>query len=173
MTRRSRAREIALQLLFWRDMNPTAPRPAVEQFVHDRLRDPDLEPFCLALHDAVVNRADEIDDLLRRAAENWRLPRMAGVDRNVLRLGTAELLASTPDTPAAVVINEAIELARRYGAKDSPAFVNGVLDKVNELWTANCGLPVEQPPAVVDLIPSEELPLQAASDPQSASPNPQ
>jgi N utilization substance protein B len=58
---------------------------------------------------------------------------MAAVDRNVLRLGTAELLATTPDAPAAVVINEAIELARRYGSKDSPAFVNGVLDKVHHM----------------------------------------
>src|SRR5947209_3643996 len=91
MTRRSRAREIALQLLFWRDMNTTALRPAVEQFVHDRLRAPALEPFCLSLYDDVVNRGEEIDNLLRRAAENWRLPRMAGVDRNILRLGTAEL----------------------------------------------------------------------------------
>jgi N utilization substance protein B len=129
MTRRSRAREIALQLLFWRDLNRSADRPAVEQFVRDRLRDPALEPFCLGLYDAVVNGLDTIDQLLTQAAENWRLNRMAAVDRNVLRLGTAELLA--PDAPAAVVINEAIELARRYGSKDSPAFVNGVLDQVN------------------------------------------
>jgi N utilization substance protein B len=135
MTRRSRAREVALQLLFWRDLNPTAPRPAVDNFIRERLRDPALEPFCRELHDAVVARGEEIDRLLTAAAENWRLARMAAVDRNVLRLGTAELLATAPDAPAAVVINEAIELARRYGSKDSPAFVNGVLDKVNQLRT--------------------------------------
>ncbi len=137
MTRRSRAREIALQLLFWRDLNPSAERPTVEQFVRDRLRDPALGPFCLELYDAVVARHDEIDRLLTAAAENWRLTRMAVVDRNVLRLGTAELLAATADAPAAVVINEAIELARRYGAKDSPTFVNGVLDRVKELQIAD------------------------------------
>jgi N utilization substance protein B len=131
MTRRSRAREIALQLLFWRDLNSTASRSAVEDFVRDRLRDPLLAPFCLGLYDSVIARQDEIDRLLQEAAENWRLHRMAAVDRNVLRLGTAELLAIAPDAPAAVVINEAIELARRYGSKDSPGFVNGVLDKVN------------------------------------------
>jgi N utilization substance protein B len=148
MTRRSRAREIAVQLLFWRDMNPTSPRPAVEQFVQDRLHDPDLKPFSLSLYDAVVNRASEIDDLLRRAAENWRLPRMAGVDRNILRLGTAELLAADEHAPAAVVINEAIELARRYGSKDSPAFVNGVLDKVNEMLSADGGPRTAETPTV-------------------------
>src|SRR4051794_16284465 len=129
MTRRTRAREVALQLLFWRDLNPTTLRPAVERFVRDRLRDPVVEPFALALYDAVVSRGEEIDELLTRAAENWRLARMAAVDRNVLRLGTAELLATTPDAPAAVVINEAIELARRDGAKDSPGFVNGGVGK--------------------------------------------
>jgi N utilization substance protein B len=151
MTRRSRAREVALQLLFWRDLNPTAPRPAVEQFIRDRLHDSGLEPFGLGLFDAVVSRNEEIDRLLTTAAENWRLPRMAAVDRNVLRLGVAELLATAADAPAAVVINEAIELARRYGSKDSPAFVNGVLDKVNQLRAEQPG-PAEPPP-VPDEVP--------------------
>jgi N utilization substance protein B len=137
MTRRSRAREIALQLLFWRDLNHTpSARPAIEKFVKERLRAPDLEPFCLSLFDTVVNRVDEIDQLLTGAAENWRLTRMAAVDRNVLRLGTAELLTAATDAPPEVVINEAIELARRFGSKDSPAFVNGVLDKVNQVRTS-------------------------------------
>jgi N utilization substance protein B len=149
MTRRSRAREVALQLLFWRDLNPTADRPAVEQFVRERLRDPGLEPFCLGLFDAVLARSEEIDRRLTAAAENWRLVRMAAVDRNVLRLGTAELLTTAPDAPAAVVINEAIELARRYGSKDSPAFVNGVLDKVNQLRS--------EPPVAAEP-PSTEVP---------------
>ena len=136
MTRRTRAREIALQLLVWRDANPTADRPAIERFVRDRLRDPAVEPFCLSLYDAVLARLGDIDAFLTVAAENWRLNRMAAVDRNALRLGTAELLAGTADAPVEVVINETIEIARRYGSKDSPAFVNGVLDKVHQLQTA-------------------------------------
>ena len=75
-------------------------------------------------------RAD-IDRRVQDAARNWRLPRMAAVDRNVLRLGAYELLY-TPETPPLVAINEAIELARSYGAKESPAFVNGVLDRVRQ-----------------------------------------
>jgi transcription antitermination protein NusB len=131
MARRSRAREVALQLLFQRDHNPTVDRAAVERFAHDRLRDPVMEPFCLGLYDGVVSHGTEIDKRLADAAENWRLPRMAAVDRNVLRLGSFELLYST-ETPPAVVLDEAINLARRYGAADSPAFVNGVLDKLRQ-----------------------------------------
>jgi N utilization substance protein B len=129
MTRRSRAREVALQLLFQRDHNPGVDRAAVERFVRDRLRDPAVEPFCLSLYDGVVAHLADIDRRLAEAAENWRLPRMATVDRNVLRLGAYELQFA-PDTPAAVAFDEAIELARRYGSADSPAFVNGVLDRL-------------------------------------------
>jgi N utilization substance protein B len=130
MTRRSRAREVALQLLFQRDLNPTTDRAAIERFVHDRLRDPALEPFCLSLYDGVVAHLAQIDESLAIVAENWRLSRMAAVDRNVLRLGTYEL-RQAPDTPAGVALNEAIELARRYGSAGSPAFVNGILDRIH------------------------------------------
>jgi N utilization substance protein B len=131
MARRSRAREVALQLLFQRDHNPGVGRPAVEQFVRDRLRGDELVPFCLSLYDGVIAHQSEIDRRLAETAENWRLPRMAAVDRNVLRLGSFELLFTT-ETPPAVALNEAIELARRYGSANSPAFVNGVLDKLRQ-----------------------------------------
>jgi transcription antitermination protein NusB len=131
MSRRSRAREVALQLLFQRDQNPTVGRADVERFAQDRLRDPALVAFCLGLFDGVGAHAAEIDKRLADAAENWRVPRMAAVDRNVLRLGGYELLFSI-ETPPAVVLDEAINLARRYGAADSPAFVNGVLDKLRQ-----------------------------------------
>jgi N utilization substance protein B len=129
MAKRSRAREVALQLLFQRDHNPGVDRVAVERFVHDRLRDPELEPFCLGLYDGVLDRRDDIDARLAAAAENWRVPRMAAVDRNVLRLGAYELLFAGV-APANVALDEAIELARRYGSADSPGFVNGVLDQL-------------------------------------------
>jgi len=129
MTRRSRAREVALQLLFQRDLNPSVERPAIEQFVRDRIREPDVAAFCLALFDGITSNGVAIDAQLAAAAENWRLQRMAAVDRNVLRIGAYELLF-TPQTPAKVVLDEAIELARRYGSADSPAFVNGILDRL-------------------------------------------
>jgi N utilization substance protein B len=129
MAKRSRARDVALQLLFQHDHNPAVDRPSVERFARDRLRDQGLEPFCLGLYDGVLAHLGEIDRRLTEAAENWRLPRMATVDRNVLRLGAYELLF-VPDTPSNVALDEAIELVRRYGSADSPAFVNGVLDRL-------------------------------------------
>jgi transcription antitermination protein NusB len=133
MTRRSRAREVVLQLLFQRDINPTVPRPIIEAFLRERLRDPELEGFSRTLFDQVVTRIGEVDQKLTRAADNWRLSRMTCVDRNVLRLGAYEVLFPTESTPAPVAIDEAIELARRYGSKDSPSFVNGVLDKILQM----------------------------------------
>jgi transcription antitermination protein NusB len=127
MTKRSRAREVALQLLFQHDHNRNVERQEIERFVADRLNEEALRQFCLGLYDGVLARGAEIDQRLAAAAENWRLPRMAGVDRNILRLGAYELLYAL-DTPPAVALDEAIQLARRYGSADSPAFVNGVLD---------------------------------------------
>jgi N utilization substance protein B len=129
MTNRSRAREVVLQLLFQRDHNPSVDRQVLESFALDRLRDPALQQFCLALFDGVIGNQEALDRRIAAAAENWRLSRMAGVDRNVLRLGAHEL---STGTPAAVVLDEAIELARRYGSADSPAFVNGVLDRLRQ-----------------------------------------
>jgi N utilization substance protein B len=130
MTRRSRAREVALQLLFQRDANTSVARPAIEQFVKDRLSNPDAEAFCLSLYDGVVTSLPLIDAQITAASENWKLQRMAASDRNVLRLGTYEIAHAPQRTPGPVALDEAIELARRYGSKDSPAFVNGVLDKI-------------------------------------------
>lgn len=134
MLRRSRAREVALQLLFQWDQNPApVPRPAIERFARERLLDvPEVVAYCLGLFDGVSARKDEIDARLASAATNWRLSRMMPVDRNVLRLGAYELLFDPRPQPLEVVINEAIELSRRYGSEDSTAFVNGVLDKIGQ-----------------------------------------
>ncbi len=129
MNRRSRAREVALQLLFQRDQNSTMERTALEDFARHRLRQPTLVQLCLALYDGVLAHQEEIDQRLSASADNWRLSRMAAVDRNVLRLGSFELLFY-PETPPAVAFDEAIELARRYGSAGSGAFVNGVLDRL-------------------------------------------
>src|SRR6516162_4772487 len=131
LTKRSRAREVALQLLYQRDFNRRVDRRVLERFVHDRLLDPSLEPFSLALFDGVCSHLNELDRQLSDAAQNWRLARMAAVDRNVLRLGAYELLY-TPETPPRVALDEAIELARRFGSADSPGFVNGVLDRLRQ-----------------------------------------
>ena len=131
MLRRSKAREVALQLLVQHDLNPGVGREVIAEFVRERLRDPTLEPFSLGLYDGVVAHAADIDRRLAAAAENWRVARMAVVDRNVLRLGGYEILF-TPETPANVALDEAIELARRFGSAGSSAFVNGVLDRLRQ-----------------------------------------
>ncbi len=149
MARRSRAREVVLQLLFQWDQNPApVPRKAVAGFVRDRLlADADMEQYSLSLLDGVVAHKDEIDEALKSAATNWRLTRMTPVDRNVLRLGAYELLFEKSNPPLEVVLDEAIELAKRFGSEDSPAFVNGVLDRVGKLRKAEKTEVEAAPPA--------------------------
>jgi transcription antitermination protein NusB len=129
MTRRSRAREVALQLLFQLDNHPKPPKAAIDDFARDRLREPALVEFCLTLYRGVVMHREEIDKKLAEAAENWRVARMPAVDRNILRMGAFEILHQS-ETPPAVTIDECIELARRFGTAESSGFVNGVLDRL-------------------------------------------
>jgi N utilization substance protein B len=127
---RTRAREAALQLLFQHDLNPSVAREDVLRFTREQLGDAELEALALSLYEGTRGQLADIDARLSRAAENWRLERMAVIDRNILRLGAHEL--DRGEAPASVVLNEAIELARRFGSADSPAFVNGVLDRLNK-----------------------------------------
>ena len=129
MKRRSRAREVALQLLFQFDNNVKTTPAAVVPFAAQRLREPALVKFCMALYEGVSQNVKDIDARLAKAAENWRVARMTAVDRNILRIGAYELLFQA-DTPPAVAMDEAVELARRFGTADSSAFVNGVLDRL-------------------------------------------
>jgi len=127
MARRSRAREVALQMLFEDDVNPRPSIDETKEFLRARLHSPDLEEFCLTLIQGVRRNQSELDALLAKTADNWSLERMAATDRNVLRLGAYELLYT--DTPGRAAINEAVELAKRYGSANSAPFVNGILDK--------------------------------------------
>jgi N utilization substance protein B len=127
MSRRSRAREVALQILFEDDVNPRATVADTKKFVSGRLKHPELEEFCLSLILGVRRNQQELDELLSKTADNWSLSRMAATDRNVLRLGAYEILYT--DTPDRAAINEAVELAKRFGSAQSAPFVNGILDK--------------------------------------------
>ena len=128
MSRRSRAREIVLQVLYEDDLNPDRNMATVDQFLVRRLnREQELVDFARELLAGVRRNRGELDRLLTERADNWSLDRMAVTDRNVLRLGAYEILYS--DTPQRVAINEAVELAKRFGAKQSPQFVNGILDR--------------------------------------------
>ncbi len=128
MTRRSKAREVALQMLYQRDLNPDVDIYTVRQMVRQQLSDDDLHNFSWRLFVGVLECRPALDAAIQMVAENWTLSRMAPTDRNVLRLGAFELLYS--DTPHRVVIDEAIELARKFGTVQSPQFVNGILDQL-------------------------------------------
>jgi len=129
MSRRSRAREVVLQVLYQHDLNPDQDIDIRQQFVKARLnRQEGLIAFAQSLLDGVIGHRDEIDEQLKKIAENWKLGRMARIDRNILRLGAYEILFA--ETPDRVAINEAIELAKRYGNEQSSQFVNGILDRL-------------------------------------------
>ena len=128
MSRRSRAREVVTQVLYEDDLNPDRSPEIADQFLCSRLPgDQELIDFARSLLAGVRKHRVEIDRLLVERADNWTLERMAVTDRNILRLGAYEMLYG--GTPERVAINEAVELAKRYGAKQSPHFVNGVLDR--------------------------------------------
>ena len=127
MARRTRAREVALQVLYQDDLNPAHSSADEERFVSGRLQAPELIEFSGSLIAGVRRNRTELDHLLSETADHWSLERMAATDRNVLRLGAFEILYT--ETPDRVAINEAVELAKRFGAKQSPQFVNGILDR--------------------------------------------
>lgn len=147
MTRRSRAREVALQVLFQDDLNPRVNPASADDFLAARLQTPELVEFARSLVSGVRRNRSELDALLARTADNWTLGRMAATDRNVLRLGAYEILYSS--TPGRVAINEAVELAKRFGAKQSAQFVNGILDRflAGQDKTAVAPAKTPEPPA--------------------------
>ena len=121
---------MALQVLFQDDLNPGSNPAVADQFLRARLKSDDLVWFGQSLVAGVRRNRAELDELLDRIADNWSLQRMATTDRNVLRLGAYEILYA--DTPARVAINEAVELAKRFGSAQSAQFVNGILDRFLE-----------------------------------------
>lgn len=132
MSRRSRAREVVLQVLFQDDLNPSHSLRASEDFLRSRLQNSkDLVEFAISLLSGTRRNRPELDGLLVSQADNWSLERMAATDRNILRLAAFEILYT--DTPGRVVINEAVELAKRFGSKNSAQFVNGILDGLLKL----------------------------------------
>lgn len=129
MGHRRRARELALQLLFEVELTRDTPAEVVTRFWAERVVPRNVRTFADVLTEGALEHLADIDTLLAGAADHWRLDRMAAVDRNVLRIAIYELCHQT-DIPPAVVIDEAIEVARKYGSEDSAPFVNGILDAV-------------------------------------------
>jgi N utilization substance protein B len=128
---RRESREKAFQTLFLMDALGVGPDEAIPLFALAASPARDEEYYRETVR-GVWERREEIDGLIRGAAENWRIERMALVDRNILRLGAYEIRHGR-DIPYAVAINEAVELAKRFGAEESGGFVNGILDRIADI----------------------------------------
>jgi N utilization substance protein B len=127
---RRKSREIAMQMLFQGDLGKQKAEDVTRLFWDSRDDvDDETRAFADELYRVATEREDEIDAMIQKHAQNWRLERMPVVDRNLLRAAVAEMLGY-PKTPAAVIINESLEIARRYAAPESVNFLNGVLDAV-------------------------------------------
>ena len=130
MGTRRKSRELVLQMLFQSDMGKQAPDDVRRIFWNEhKSAEGEVRGFAEDLFRVATDRTGEIDKLIEGHAAHWRMERMAAVDRNLLRAGVAEFLGY-PDTPRAVVINEALEIARKFSSPESVQFVNGVLDSV-------------------------------------------
>ena len=132
MGRRRKARELTLQLLYQLDVQGEGdPRPHLDDFWRRHPVDPEAREFAEALVRGTKTHEAEIDELIVRYAENWELERMAVVDRNILRMAVFEM-GRYPATPPVVVLDEAIEVGKKYGSEQSGAFVNGILDAIRK-----------------------------------------
>ncbi|HEX5435436.1 MAG TPA: transcription antitermination factor NusB [Candidatus Angelobacter sp.] len=132
MGTRRKARELCLQMLFQRDMGKQSPDQVRTTFWGERPEvDAETRDFAENLFSVAVDEKRGVDDLIQKHAQHWKMDRMAAVDRNVLRTGVAEFLCYR-STPRPVVINEALEIARKFSAPESVHFINGVLDSVGK-----------------------------------------
>lgn len=126
---RSKGRELALKFLFGTDLRGRDDMEVLDDFIlHQDARGPSAD-FARVLVAGILETWERLDRVIGAMAKNWALHRMATTDRNILRLGCYELLCRS-ETPAGVVINEAVELAKKYGTSNSGAFVNGILDRI-------------------------------------------
>jgi len=127
-SRRHKAREVALQMLFQKDLNHDVAPDVIREQIQEALPDEQLSRFAWSLYAGVIESRTVLDQKIESVASNWTVSRMPTTDRNAIRLGAFELLYT--DTPPRVAIDEALELAKSFGSANSSAFVNGVLDRL-------------------------------------------
>lgn len=157
--RRTRGREIALQALYQKELNPGIGQRQLNTFLRHRLKHtPSLIDYSKALINGVDKHMAEIDKRLTLVADNWRLERMPILDKNILRIGLYEIQTGNDGTPPAVAVNEAVNLAKRYGSVQSGKFINGILDQF---------LPGR--PAAFKF--GDPLPDEPSTEPESATPD--
>ena len=129
MGARSSGRESALQMLFAMEAGGGSAERVLAAYWRETPGDPEGREYADQVVRGVADELTAVDEAIRKASTNWRLERMARVDRNVLRLGAWELKRCA-DVPRAVILDESVELAKKFGSEDSGAFVNGVLDRI-------------------------------------------
>ena len=133
MGKRRSSRELALKFLYQFELNGGDLGEQIKLFLERNSSQEDVANFMKELVVSLVNKMEEIDEIIQKFSDHWILDRMTVLDRNILRMGACELLFNF-STPPKVVINEAIDIAKKYGNEDSPEFINGILDKVyNEI----------------------------------------
>lgn len=132
MGTRRKSRELALQMLFQADMGKQSPEQVRKSFWSERKEmDESVRGFADDIFRLATERGEDIDKIIEAHAQNWRMERMAAVDRNVMRAAVAELMGY-PQTPAPIIINEALEIARKFSSPEAVNFINGVLDSVSK-----------------------------------------
>ena len=129
MGARRKARELALQMLFQHDMSGNEPDMIVTTFEDLQKSKPNTREFAVRIFRGTVDHLSDIDEMIQAQAENWRLSRMAVVDRNIIRMSVYEFLHEN-DTPKLVIIDEAVEIAKKFGTQKSSQFINGILDGI-------------------------------------------
>ena len=129
MGARRKARELALQMLFQHDMSGNVPDMIIQTFEELQKSKPNTQEFATKIFRGTVDNIARIDEMITAQAENWRLSRMAVVDRNIIRMCVYEFLHEN-DTPKLVIIDEGIEIAKKYGTQKSSQFINGILDGI-------------------------------------------
>lgn len=130
MKERRLAREIALAFLYQWDLRGAEVLPELDDLLLRDRRPPEVADYAKELVHGTIEHRDALDALISAAADNWRIERMAVIDRNVLRMAVYEMDKKRDDVPPKVAINEAIEIAKRFSTDQSGAFVNGILDRV-------------------------------------------
>jgi N utilization substance protein B len=160
MGTRRKARELAMQALFYMDMRSDFSEETFGRFCANFAPKPDVRPFFLRLVRGVLRSQTELDALIERFSENWSLGRMSGVDRNVMRIAVYEMVCC-PDIPAKVSINEAVDIGKKFGTEESGAFINGIVDSIRATVEAGelqlpCGDP-QAPPSALEGTDEERL----------------
>lgn len=176
--RRTRGREVALQVLYQKELNPDRPARELSVFRQRRLKHtPTLNDYTKALIKGVEEHKAELDARIQAVAENWRLDRMPPLDKNVLRIGLYEIQTGGEETPPSVAVNEAVELAKRYGSAQSSKFINGLLDRFlpghPAAFTLGDPLPEPAPPPATSGAAESPAATSQPGSPQAAAPKAQ